>query len=387
MREASEQDSINRVLPAIQAIREGRMVIMVDDEDRENEGDLVFAAEHVTPEKINFMAREGRGLICLTLAPNIVEQLKLPLIRELHHDPGAQSTAFTVSIEARHGVTTGISAADRAKTVLAAISPDARPEDLVTPGHMFPLRAVEGGVLQRAGHTEGSVDIAQMAGCRQAGVICEIMNDDGTMARLSDLRAFSQKHGLPIVSIADLITYRLLNESLVEQVSCRTYELPELGSCASYLFKSIVDNQLHMAVCVGLQGDSWANEIVNVRVHNAQPFSDIFEDLGHRGRKRLHYGMEMLKLNKPAVFLYLRKEKTPDQIRSDYESLFEDSTSPQDSHASDSAKVMDQRTIGVGAQILKFLKVNKMRLHLRSPQNLKGLRGFGLEIVNTEIID
>ena len=215
---SDQERMLSRIQEAIDAIKNGGMVIMVDDEDRENEGDLVLAADAVTPEHINFMAKYARGLICLTLEPDLVDRLKLPMMEDSTKRLPSQGTAFTVSIEARDGVTTGISAADRAHTVKVAVDPNAKPEDIVVPGHIFPLKARPGGVLERAGHTEGSVDLAKLAGFTGGGVICEIMNDDGSMARMPDLETFAKEHNIPIVAIADLIQYRLLKESMVEEV-------------------------------------------------------------------------------------------------------------------------------------------------------------------------
>ena len=228
--------SIANVMEAIETIRKGGMVIMVDDEDRENEGDIVFAAEHATADKINFMAREARGLICMPLAPEIVDKLRLPLMDDVSKGSGDHTTAFTVSIEARYGVTTGISAADRAHTVRVAVADHAKPEDLVVPGHIFPLRAKRGGVLERSGHTEGSVDLARLAGFKSAAVICEIMNDDGTMARMPDLELFAKTHNLPIVTIEDLIAYRLTRDSLVKPIDHGSVHSAE-GTFESILFE------------------------------------------------------------------------------------------------------------------------------------------------------
>ena len=245
---------------AISAIKNGKMVIMVDDEDRENEGDLVFAADCVNSEHINFMAKEARGLICLTLEPKLVNKLKLPMMEDTTKKDPTQSTAFTVSIEARRGVTTGISAADRAHTIKVAIDKSTMPEDIVVPGHIFPLKAREGGVLERAGHTEGSVDIAKLAGLSGAGVICEIMNDDGTMARMNDLEVFAKKHDLQIVAIADLIQYRLMRESMVKVVSEGDINT-DFGTFKAKVFRSLVDRSEHLAL---IKGDDFENQLVDV---------------------------------------------------------------------------------------------------------------------------
>ena len=299
-----QEKSISRVIAAIDVIRSGGMVIMVDDEDRENEGDLVFAAEFATAAKINFMAKEARGLICLPLAPALVSSLKLPLMDDVTKGPGDHTTAFTVSIEARHGVTTGISAADRAHTVCVAAAEGARPEDLVVPGHIFPLKARSGGVLERSGHTEGSVDIARLAGCRPAAVICEIMNDDGTMSRMPDLEAFATKHHLPIVTIEDLIAYRLMRDSLVKIISSGVMETSR-GPFESFLFESILDRSQHLVLIKGK--DLFSERIVDVRVHRQRPITDVFSTSELGGRHLIDYGLDMLLRSDAAALLYLNQ--------------------------------------------------------------------------------
>src|SRR5688572_10474415 len=266
-------DAIERVHRALEEISAGRMVVLVDDEERENEGDLVMAADLITPEAINFMARHARGLICLALDAQKVEQLKIPMMVETNQTK--RGTAFTVSIEARHGVTTGISAADRARTIQVAVAADARPDDIVSPGHVFPLRAVEGGVLQRAGHTEGSVDIARLAGRAPAGVICEIMNDDGTMARMPELSAFAERHGLRVLSIADLINHRLQTEHLVRKVHEGTLVLPPKRlTWRAHVYETAGasgQNQM-LALTLGEIGD----EPILVRVQVGSVLGDVF---------------------------------------------------------------------------------------------------------------
>ncbi|MCB9763239.1 MAG: 3,4-dihydroxy-2-butanone-4-phosphate synthase [Alphaproteobacteria bacterium] len=263
-----DTDPMKRVEQAIADIRAGRMVILVDDEDRENEGDLTLAADMVTPEAINFMATHGRGLICLTLTEERVERLGLTMMSANNQSP--YSTAFTVSIEAREGVSTGISAHDRARTIEVAVDPSKGPNDLVTPGHIFPLRARDGGVLVRTGQTEGSVDLARMAGLKPAGVICEIMNDDGTMARMPDLERFAAKHQLRIVAVADLIKWRLRNERLVQRVMDARLPVPEHGTFKCRVYRSITDSGLHMALWRG----SWGGPAG--RVQSADPVGDVF---------------------------------------------------------------------------------------------------------------
>ena len=375
------QEAINRVLKAIQAIKDGKMIIMVDDENRENEGDLICAADKVTPEVVNFMAKEGRGLICLTLAPQIVDRLKLPLMRDLNKTHASMSTAFTVSIEARHGVTTGISAQDRATTIKVAIDPQTRPEDLVVPGHIFPLRAVPGGVLERAGHTEGSVDLATLAGLTPAGVICEIMKEDGTMARLPDLEKFAEKFAIPLVSIEDLITYRLLNDSLI-QVLAQNKIITSSGEFDAYLFKSQVDAQIHLAL---VKGSDFGNSPVDVRVHNQRIFSDVFGGSHINGRQRIEYGLNLLQNSKQGVLIYLNKISDENHLLADFEKMAVPTSSPDKKETHHFS--MDQRSIGIGAQILRYLGVKTMRLHVTSPLTLKGIRGFGLTITEVKYLD
>lgn len=369
--------SMSRVMEAIETIRRGGMVIMVDDEDRENEGDIVFAAEHSTPDKINFMAKEARGLICLPLAPEYVDQLKLPLMDDVFKGSGGHTTAFTVSIEARHGVTTGISAADRSHTVQVAIADGARPEDLVVPGHIFPLRAKRGGVLERSGHTEGSVDLAKLAGCKPAAVICEIMNDDGTMARMPDLERFSAIHKLPIVTIDDLISYRLMRDSLVrilDQGSLQTKE----GCFETILFESILDKSQHLAILKGKE--HFSSSIVDVRVHRQKPFLDVF-GRGLKDRTDLvSYGLHMLASAETAALIYLSYSHISGTFPDFREVSGQPITEEQKGHN------MDSRLLGVGAQIIRSLGIQKMRTHVSQPRTLKGLAGFGLEVVDNVLI-
>lgn len=369
--------SITRVVEAIETIRKGGMVIMVDDEDRENEGDIVFAAEHSTPEKINFMAKEARGLICLPLAPELVDQLKLPLMDDVSKSTSGHKTAFTVSIEARLGVTTGISAADRSHTVKVAVADGAKPEDLVVPGHIFPLRAKKGGVLERSGHTEGSVDLAKLAGCKPAAVICEIMNDDGSMARMPDLENFAAKHKLPIVTIDDLIAYRLVRDSLVKVVDQGVIETRS-GTFEAILFESLLDKSQHLALVKGKE--FFDDSIVDVRVHRQKPFLDVFG----RGLKNkldlVQYGFDMLQQSKSAVVVYLSYASS--------QAAFPDFKDVSTITSSDEQKVtaMDSRLLGIGAQIIRSLGIQRMRTHVSQPRTLKGLAGFGLEVVDNVLI-
>ncbi len=356
--------SIANVEKAIEAFCNGQMVIMTDDKDRENEGDLVFPAEDVSAEKINFMIREARGLVCLSLAPALVDRLNLPLMSDRAKNLTSLGTAFTVSIEARHGVSTGISVADRAQTIKVAIDDSSHPEDLVVPGHIFPLRAKPGGVLERTGHTEGSVDLARLAGKKQAAVICEIIKDDGSMARGPDLEIFAKKYSIPLVSIADLISYRLAHETLVTEI--KRMPIPEKNLEAVW-FKSDIDHSIHFAL---IKGAPFQKDCIDVRVHKQDPLSDIFNQKRfsenvHGARWKIDYAMDLLQSHNKAVFLYL-SNSDPDAMLNIIE--------PQ---------AMDPRIYGVGAQILKQLGIERMCLHLSSERHLAALKGFGLEIVDT----
>ena len=374
-----QEKLLARVHTALETIKKGGMVIMVDDEDRENEGDLVLAAECVNPQHINFMAKEARGLICLTLEPDIVDRLKLPMMADTTKRLPYQGTAFTVSIEAREGVSTGISAADRAHTIKVAIDPASTPEDIVVPGHIFPLKARAGGVLERAGHTEGSVDIARLAGFRGAGVICEIMNDDGTMARMSDLEQFAIKHELPIIAIADLIQYRLMHESMVEEVRRETVKTMH-GLIEAVLFRNIVDGLEHVAL---IKGDRYEDFIVDVRVHTQQPLVDVFADRSQGSGYRLQKGLDILAEQDRAVLIYLNNPSSSWQA--DLQAMSADAH-PQTVEDFGTMKRMDLRMHGTGAQIIRSLGIQRMRVHSSSPLLLKGLSGFGLEIVENSII-
>ncbi|WP_298013275.1 bifunctional 3,4-dihydroxy-2-butanone-4-phosphate synthase/GTP cyclohydrolase II [uncultured Aquabacterium sp.] len=355
---------ISPIPELIAELAAGRMVILVDEEDRENEGDLVLASDHVTPEAINFMAKYGRGLICLTLTRERCERLQLPPMAT--RNGTKHGTAFTVSIEATEGVTTGISAADRARTVQAAVARDAKPSDLVQPGHIFPLQAQDGGVLMRAGHTEAGCDLAGMAGLTPSSVICEIMNDDGTMARLPDLEVFAQEHGLKIGTIADLIQYRSRNESLIERLGTRTMATPE-GEFDAQVFRDRT-GAVHLALSVG----SWGpDDEVLVRAH--EPFSALdWLDAGNcRHAWPLPKALSTLREAGRGVIVLLNAGDDNERLLGRL--LPEpDAVRPK--------TPVDLRTYGVGAQILRALGVHKMRL-LGNPQRLPSMMGYNLEVV------
>ena len=377
----SEQaNMLDRVKTAVDAIRAGKMVIMVDDEDRENEGDLVIAAECITPELVNFLVKYARGLVCLTLEPSIIDRLQLPMMEDGSKRTPSQGTAFTVSIEARDGVTTGISAADRSHTIQVAIRDDAQASDLVVPGHIFPLKARPGGVLERAGHTEGSVDIAKMAGYKGAGVICEIMNDDGTMARMSDLEVFAQTHDIPIIAIADLIEYRCLNESMIEKVAQREISL-DSGRYQSFVYRNTVDATEHLAI---VKGDNFNDRVVDVRVHKQKPLSDSLGSREQGVGRKVSYGLQMLSDVDTGVFLYL---SSPTHSLAEELAMLDHENPESSSESRDSADEAEMRLHGTGAQILRALGISKMRVHSTSAKSMKGLSGFGLEVVETCLFD
>lgn len=362
---------LNTTAEIIEDIRQGKMVILMDDEDRENEGDLIMAADMVTPEAINFMATYGRGLICLTLTEARCEQLKLPLM--VDDNTAAFSTNFTVSIEAAEGVTTGISAADRAITVQRAVAGNAKPTDIVMPGHIFPLKAQAGGVLTRAGHTEAGCDLARLAGREPAGVIVEILNEDGSMARRSDLEVFAEKHGIKLGTVADLIEYRNTNETTIEKVS--SCKLPtEFGEFDLVAYQDTIDKQVHFAL---VNGEVNSDAVTNVRVHLQNTFSDnFFSDRTAPRTWPLNNAMQRLAKD-GGVLVMLGHQETPESLIEQVKSI-----ALQDAGERPAAKAQGaSRRVGVGSQILRDLGVQKMAL-LSSEKRYHALSGFGLEVVD-----
>ena len=369
--------SEKRMAAAIEAFQKGGFVILVDDEDRENEGDLAIAAEKITPEAINFMAKYGRGLICLAITEDRADELNLPLM--VQDNTSQFGTAFTISIEAKKGVTTGISAKDRAVTILTAITDDTTSDDLARPGHVFPLRAKRGGVLVRTGQTEGSVDLARLANMKPASVICEIMNDDGTMSRMPQLEKFSKEHNIPILTVADIIEYRLKKEILVHRVSEAKIPTKYGGEFRMILYENEVDNFQHIAL---IKGNVAGDEPVLVRVHSECFTGDVLGSLRCDCGDQLHSAMKMIDENGAGVIVYMRQEgrgiglanklkayclqdRGKDTVEANIELGFD----------------ADLRDYGLGAQILVELGVKRIKLMTNNPKKLKGLEGYGLEVI------
>ena len=372
-----------KIEEAIEDIKNGKLVILVDDEDRENEGDFVVAAEYATPEIINFMATHGRGLICLAMTKENADRIALqPIKPENNHVP--QYTAFTIPIDAISGVTTGISAYDRAKTIKLAISPDSKPEDFIRPGHVFPLIARKGGVLVRAGHTEGSVDLARIAGLIPASVICEIMKDDGDMARLEDLKEFADKYEIKIATIADLISYRLQKEQFINKVA--EAQLPtEYGNFKSIVYASDINPVHHVAL---VKGEIDPDEEVLVRVHSECLISDVFNTKNCDSRVKLLKSMEIIEDEGMGVILYIRSESHGEGLVNKIKEYSKNGkiTDPMDEdNVADYKKEL--RHYGIGAQILRDIGVRKIKLLTNNNTKVKGLEGFGLKIVDTVELD
>ncbi len=368
---------LSTIEEALDDIRKGKMIILVDDEDRENEGDLTMAAEKVTPEAINFMAKYGRGLICLTLTEERLNELRLPMM--VSDNTSRFQTAFTVSIDARRGVTTGISAADRATTILTAIADHAKPEDLVSPGHIFPLRARNGGVLVRTGQTEGSVDLARLAGLKPFGVICEIMNEDGTMARMPDLQIFAERHGLKIITIADLIKYRLRKESLVRRIAEAKIPTKYGGLFTAIAYENDVDPFHHLAL---VKGEIQSDDEVLVRVHSQCLTGDVFGSRRCDCEEQLHQAMAMVEKEGKGVIVYMRQEGRGIGLVNKLKAYCLQDLGKDTVEANEALGFQaDMRDYGIGAQILVDLGLHKIRLMTNNPRKIKGLEGYGIKVV------
>jgi 3,4-dihydroxy 2-butanone 4-phosphate synthase/GTP cyclohydrolase II len=361
-----------RIADAIAEIRAGKMVILVDDEDRENEGDLTMAAQFVTPEAINFMATHGRGLICVTLNEEQVDRLKLPMMETPGRLTPALGTAFTVSIEARHGVTTGISAADRAHTIRLAANPSTRPDELLSPGHVFPLRARKGGVLVRTGQTEGSIDLARLADLTPAGVICEIMNEDGTMARMPDLEIVARKHNLVIVTIADIVQYRLFTERLVRRVVEVTLTLDLTGTeWRAIAYETAIDGRQFLAL---VKGDLAGTPPPLCRVHSGSSVGDLFAAPARDGGRHLREALTQIEEEGRGALVYIAPRG---DVRRELEALRVSQSSPPPPLMGNPPL----REFGLGAQVLLDLGLHEIRLLTNNPRKIAGIHGFGLDVV------
>ena len=359
---------------ALEDLKLGKMIILVDDEDRENEGDLCCAAEMVTPEIVNFMARHARGLICLSIDENQVDKLQLPMMTTSNRSP--YHTNFTVSIEAAHGVSTGISAEDRAHTIRTAIKPDVTPEDIVVPGHVFPVKALNGGVLQRAGQTEGSVDLSRLAGLHPSGVICEIMNEDGSMSRYEELKAFSIEHKLKIVTVKDLIAYRLRNEKLIQLVKSEKINTT-YGDLTFKVYQNSLNDEVYFAF---IKGEVSPDSVPLIRVHAQNRMADSFEFLIQPNTK-IQSAFKMISKNESGVFLYLLRNRNGDEVLTKVNNFFSANQSEAHPQSNDGSSMIF-REYGFGAQVIYELGYKKIKLITDNPKNFIGLESYGLNIVD-----